>query len=86
MSESLLYSDSTPIPRHILASLLTTTFHRSLIRKHARTMAAKPAMWGGRNPTAANVEKLATACQTEWTRALEQMLRQWATPPSTSGR
>ncbi|MCJ1278852.1 hypothetical protein MMC21_006671 [Puttea exsequens] len=53
----------------------------SLIRKHARTMAAKPSMWGGRNPTAANVEKLATACQAEWTRALEQMLRQWATPP-----
>lgn len=60
--------------------------YRGLIKKHARLLAAKPAMWGGRSPSSSQVEKLTTACQTEWTRALEQMLRQWATPPSTSGR
>lgn len=52
-----------------------------LIAKHARTLATKPAMWGGRTPTAAGVEKLASACVAEWTRALDQMLRNWTSPP-----
>lgn len=56
-------------------------FNSGLIAKHARTLAAKPAMWGGRTPTAAGVEKLAIACVAEWTRALDQMLRNWASPP-----
>lgn len=38
-------------------------------------------MWGGRTPTAAGVEKLAIACVAEWTRALDQMLRNWTSPP-----
>lgn len=67
-------------------SWLTPIIHRSLIKKHARQLAAKPTMWGGRNPTSANVEKLANACIDEWTRALSQMLRQWDSPPSTSGQ
>lgn len=60
--------------------------YRGLIAKHARLLAVKPAMWGGRTPTAAGVEKLATACVGEWTRALDQMLRQWTSPPSIAGR
>ncbi|KAK3176144.1 hypothetical protein OEA41_007466 [Lepraria neglecta] len=66
--------------------ILTKIKSEGLIRKHAQQLAIKPAMWGGRKPTSSGVEKLANACQTEWTRALDQMLRQWATPPSTSGR
>ncbi|KAL6721847.1 hypothetical protein ACLMJK_000952 [Lecanora helva] len=66
--------------------ILTKIKSDGLIKKHARQLAVKPAMWGGKNPTSSGAEKLAAACQTEWTRALEQMLRQWATPPSTSGR
>ncbi|KAA6413902.1 MAG: hypothetical protein FRX48_02264 [Lasallia pustulata] len=57
-----------------------------LIRKHARLLAAKPAMWGGQAPTAAQVEQLATACVNEWTAALNRMLRHWDTPPTTTGR
>ncbi|KAL9635393.1 MAG: hypothetical protein Q9164_003484 [Protoblastenia rupestris] len=46
----------------------------SLIEKHARILAIKPAMWGGKNPNASGVEKLANACIAEWTRALDDHL------------
>ena len=65
--------------------MLTENLHRNLIRKHARLLAVKPTMWGGRNPSPSGVDKLSTACEQEWTRALTQMLRQWGTPPSKSG-
>ena len=67
-------------------AVLTVTFPRSLIKKHARQLATKPAMWGGKTPTAGGIEKLATACTTEWTKALDNMLKQWSTPPSTPGK
>ncbi|KAL2042619.1 hypothetical protein N7G274_004378 [Stereocaulon virgatum] len=66
--------------------ILTKIKNEGLIKKHAQQLAVKPAMWGGRNPPPSSVEKLANACQIEWTRALDHMLRQWATPPSTSVR
>ncbi|KAG7008503.1 hypothetical protein G7Y79_00005g016440 [Physcia stellaris] len=65
--------------------VLSKIKNKGLIAKHARLLAVKPTMWGGRTPTAAGVEKLATACINEWTRALDQMLRNWSTA-STSGR
>ena len=63
--------------------LTTIASNRGLIQKHARQQAAKPVMWGGRNPTSSGMEKLSQACVSEWTRALEQMLRQWSSPPRT---
>lgn len=66
--------------------VLTKIRKEGLIPTHARQLAVKPAMWGGRTPTAAGVEKLATACVAEWTRALDQLLRNWTTPPSLTGR
>ena len=56
---------------------------RSLIKKHARQLAAKPAMWGGKSPTPGGIDKLATACVSEWTRAIENMLKQWTSPPKS---
>ena len=53
-------------------------FNRNLVPRHARLLATKPAMWGGRTPTAAGVDKLAAACHAEWTKAVDQMLRNWA--------
>ncbi|KAI4123766.1 MAG: hypothetical protein LQ338_005115 [Usnochroma carphineum] len=50
---------------------------QSLIPRHARLLAAKPAMWGGKAPSAADVEQLAAACTNEWTRALTTLLRHW---------
>ncbi|MCJ1364540.1 hypothetical protein MMC16_003651 [Acarospora aff. strigata] len=65
--------------------VLTKIQTENLIVKHARLLAAKPAMWGGQIPTAAGTEQLAAACISEWSRALGQMLRHWDTPPSTTG-
>ncbi|KAL8888029.1 MAG: hypothetical protein Q9215_004481 [Flavoplaca cf. flavocitrina] len=50
--------------------------HR-LIPTHARALAAKPVMWGGRNPSSSEVQKLAAACEAEWTRVLTIVLRHW---------
>ncbi|KAI4092413.1 MAG: hypothetical protein LQ344_003478 [Seirophora lacunosa] len=50
---------------------------QALIPRHARLLAAKPAMWGGKKPSAADVEKLATVCADAWTRALMTLLRNW---------
>lgn len=76
---------SHPVNDCRMSVLTISLVIRGLIAKHARLLAVKPTMWGGRTPTAAGVEKLATACINEWTRALDQMLRNWSTA-STSGR
>ncbi|KAI9880961.1 MAG: hypothetical protein M1830_009455 [Pleopsidium flavum] len=66
--------------------VLTKIQNQRLIQKHAHSLAAQPAMWGGRAPTASGIDQLATACVNEWNRALRQMLRHWDSPPSTTGR
>ncbi|KAL8701389.1 MAG: hypothetical protein Q9201_004927 [Fulgogasparrea decipioides] len=58
-------------------AVLNKIKEQSLIPHHARLLAAQPAMWGGRAPSASDIDKLATACTTEWTRALTTLLRQW---------
>ncbi|KAI4237556.1 MAG: hypothetical protein LQ349_001752 [Xanthoria aureola] len=50
---------------------------QGLIPSHARALAARPAMWGGRKPTATEIQKLASACEVEWTRVLNIVLRHW---------
>ncbi|KAL9599639.1 MAG: hypothetical protein Q9219_003723 [cf. Caloplaca sp. 3 TL-2023] len=51
--------------------------NQSLIPRHARLLAAKPAMWGSRQPSAAEIQQLATACANTWTQALTILLRHW---------
>ncbi len=51
--------------------------YRSLVPRHARLLAAKPAMWGGKTPSPAEVGQLAAACESEWTRAVTTLLRHW---------
>ncbi|MCJ1353570.1 MAG: hypothetical protein MMC33_003557 [Icmadophila ericetorum] len=58
---------------------------QQLIARHAQQLAARREMWGGKTPSAAMVQQLATACMSEWTRALSQLLRNWEVPPTTSG-
>ncbi|KAI4218771.1 MAG: hypothetical protein L6R40_008752, partial [Gallowayella cf. fulva] len=48
-----------------------------LIPAHARALAAKPVMWGGRKPSATEIQKLASACEGEWTRVVGVLLRHW---------
>lgn len=59
---------------------------RQLISKHAWAIAAKPEMWGGCQPNATNIEKLANVFIGEWTRALQLMLRHWEIPPTITGQ
>ncbi|PGH11776.1 hypothetical protein AJ79_04677 [Helicocarpus griseus UAMH5409] len=59
---------------------------KQLIPKHAKQIAAKPVMWGGRAPTSMEVEQLSNAFVVEWTTALCQMLRRWDQPPVIAGR
>ena len=39
-------------------------------------------MWGGKTPSSGQIEQLAAACNSEWTRALHQLLRHWETAPT----
>ncbi|KAI4126657.1 MAG: hypothetical protein LQ347_004884 [Umbilicaria vellea] len=65
--------------------VLTKIRDEQLVTKHAYLLAAKPAMWGGYIPTTERVEQLAAVCIDEWTAAVNQMLRHWDTPPTTTG-
>jgi len=57
----------------------------NLIQKHVDASAAKPEMWGGRMPENYEVTRLAACFSKEWETAVEQMLRQWLTLPTTTG-
>ncbi|KAL8651149.1 MAG: hypothetical protein Q9210_003417 [Variospora velana] len=75
VKDQLVVSPSLTLYKRVLRLILDT--NRSLIPHHARLLAAKPAMWGGKKPSAADVQKLATMCTNEWTRALTTLLRHW---------
>ena len=55
-----------------------------MIDFHSTAEAAKPEMWGGRVPEADEVQQLAACLAWEWNEALEQMLRHWENPPTTT--
>ena len=56
-----------------------------MVATYAASEAAKPEMWGGRVPEAEEARQLAECFAWEWNEALEQMLRHWDTPPTTTG-
>jgi hypothetical protein len=56
-----------------------------MIQAYATSESSKPEMWGGRIPEISEAEQLADCFAWEWTEALEQMLRHWPTPPTTTG-
>jgi hypothetical protein len=56
-----------------------------MIQAYAASEAAKPEMWGGRVPDSLEARQLADCFEYEWTEALEQMLRHWQSPPTTTG-
>ncbi|KAF2098142.1 hypothetical protein NA57DRAFT_76936 [Rhizodiscina lignyota] len=61
--------------------VLTKIKSDNLIPYYAGYQASMPAMWGGRNPTTEGQKQLANAFTTEWTWAIDQMLRHWEEPP-----
>ncbi|OAX83981.1 hypothetical protein ACJ72_01663 [Emergomyces africanus] len=64
--------------------VLLKILEQQLIPKHARDIAANPVMWGGRAPTTTEIEQLSDACTAEWTMAVQQMLRHWELPFTSS--
>lgn len=56
-----------------------------MIDTYATSEAALPGMWGGRTPDENETRELAACFSYEWNAALEQMLRHWTTPPTTTG-
>lgn len=56
-----------------------------MISAYATSEAAKPEMWGGRYPEQQEADQLAACFDFEWSEALEQMLRHWESPPTTTG-
>lgn len=56
-----------------------------MISAYATSEAAKPEMWGGKYPDQSDADQLAACFAFEWNEALEQMLRHWEYPPTTTG-
>lgn len=69
----------------LLQKYLLTFIYSQMIEAYAASEAAKPDMWGGRTPEDEEAQQLAACFAYEWNRALEQMLRHWDTPPTTTG-
>lgn len=65
--------------------LLTEVKFSQMISAYATSEAAKPEMWGGKYPDQSDADQLAACFAFEWTEALEQMLRHWEYPPTTTG-
>ncbi|PQE32815.1 hypothetical protein CJF32_00001292 [Rutstroemia sp. NJR-2017a WRK4] len=56
-----------------------------MVQAYAASEASKPEMWGGRIPEADEEAQLAACFAYEWQDAVDQMLRHWQTPPTTTG-
>lgn len=54
-----------------------------MILEYATKAAYQPVMWGGTTPDSANATQLASVLSQEWTKAVDQMLKHWSTPPTT---
>ncbi|OLN96415.1 hypothetical protein CCHL11_00881 [Colletotrichum chlorophyti] len=53
-----------------------------LVSGYAALEAAKPEMWGGREPSAEEASQLAACFAYEWNQAVDTMLRHWSIPPT----
>ncbi|GKT62859.1 hypothetical protein ColTof4_01523 [Colletotrichum tofieldiae] len=53
-----------------------------LVSGYAALEAAKPEMWGGREPSPEEAAQLGACFQYEWNKAVDTMLRHWSIPPT----
>jgi hypothetical protein len=61
------------------------SFCSALVDIYAEAESVKPEMWDGRIPEPEEAQQLAACFVWEWKEALDQMLRHWETPPTTTG-
>ncbi|KAG9233022.1 hypothetical protein BJ875DRAFT_59622 [Amylocarpus encephaloides] len=57
----------------------------AMVDIYASADASKPEMWDGQIPETDEAQQLASCFAWEWKEALDQMLRHWETPPTTTG-
>lgn len=58
------------------------SLNSNLIPAFAAADAARPEMWGGRDPEADEASQLAACFEYEWTMAVDTMLRHWSIAPT----
>ncbi|KID98368.1 hypothetical protein MAJ_05551, partial [Metarhizium majus ARSEF 297] len=61
---------------------LTKMKDDGLLAAYAALEAIKPAMWGNKMPSAADVAQLANCFESEWTAAVDMLLRHWERSPT----
>ncbi|KAF9875187.1 hypothetical protein CkaCkLH20_07453 [Colletotrichum karsti] len=61
---------------------LTKIQEDGLVSGYAALEAAKPEMWGGRDPSEEEAAQLAACFEYEWNKAVDNMLRHWSIPPT----
>lgn len=59
------------------------TVFRQMVAEFATKTAYEPAMWGNATPDPASATQLASVLTQEWSKAVDQMLRHWSSPPTT---
>jgi hypothetical protein len=61
---------------------LTKIYDDAMISEYAAAEAARPDMWGTKEPSAEDIAQLATCFEQEWTVAVATMLRHWTFSPT----
>ncbi|KAK1754152.1 hypothetical protein QBC47DRAFT_39181 [Echria macrotheca] len=82
-AQQLVHSDPKSNRNWNLAWLcLVKITNGDLIARFALSEASRPEMWGGRQPTDEEKQKLAACFQSKWEMAVKQMLRHWQVTPT----
>ncbi|RPB16520.1 hypothetical protein P167DRAFT_480794 [Morchella conica CCBAS932] len=63
--------------------ILTKLRNEQMVAEFATKTAYEPAMWGNATPDPASATQLASVLTQEWSKAVDQMLRHWSSPPTT---
>jgi hypothetical protein len=56
-----------------------------MIPQYAVRTANQPSMWGGAVPNPVHAAELANVLNREWSRAVDQLLKHYPTPPTING-
>ncbi|KAA8911689.1 hypothetical protein FN846DRAFT_935276 [Sphaerosporella brunnea] len=85
-AKARVYHDPNSIRSWNLAWLLLVKIKADqMIPDYAHRTSRQPAMWGGVVPDPRHAAELASVLIQEWTRAVDQLLRHWPTPPTLDG-
>lgn len=83
MSKSNNYGIHPFTPTTYNGLIEVVTVFRQMVAEFATKTAYEPAMWGNATPDPASATQLASVLTQEWSKAVDQMLRHWSSPPTT---